>query len=453
MFFDQISDVTHKRALAYYRHSAEDKQENSVAIQRDHAFKFAAEHGIEIIHEIADEGKSGLLADRPGFNSLFSDWIGNPNAPVFDYVLVYDPSRWGRFEDKNEAGHYEFLCKEDGKTVVYVSIGFPRGEDDELGFSMRITMERQMAFIHSKNLSSKVFFGSVKVVQQGYSAGGTACYGMARLLLDENKKPIGLLKKGQHKVIANQRVSFVPAMDETTEIVKRIFRDFVDLWKTPVEIAASLNAEDIKSPGGSLWNGGSVVRILTNEVYTGSLTYNKRSNKLKRGIVINDRSKWVISRGSFEPVISEELFNTAQERLYWFNSSAWMRGRKLINKMRHRAVIDLEKMLYDEQCFVAYDLLRVKRFPIIFGVTCYDKNQKPYWCFKVNDTCLTFPNIIYIATDLFVSNSNKRVFIVPREHVRDGICLITAESDLFEMTNVPASEVRERLLAVARKID
>lgn len=452
MFFDQIDEVQRKYAIAYYRHSAEDKQENSVEIQREQVAKFAMENGIEIIHEIADEGKSGLTAKRPGFHKMFSHWIENPKAPFFEYVLVYDPSRWGRFEDKNQAGHLEYLCKDAGKEVIYASIGFARSDDEQFGLNMRIQMERDMAFLYSKNLSNKVFFGSVKVVQQGYSAGGTACYGMARLLLDENKKPIGLLKKGQHKVIANQRVSFVPAMDETTEIVKRIYRDFVDGWKTPVEIAALLNAEDVKSPGGSLWSGGSVVRILTNEVYAGSLTYNKRSNKLKRGIVINDRSKWVISRGSFEPVISEELFNTAQERLYWLNSSAWMRGRKLINKMRHRALIDLEKMLYDEQCFAAYDLLRAKRFPIIFGVTCYDKNQKPYWCFKVNDTCLTFPNIIYIATDLFVSNSNKRVFIVPRERVRDGICLIAAESDLFEMTNISATDVRERVLSLSRDI-
>ena len=39
----------HKKAIAYYRHSAEDKQENSVAIQRQHTEQFAYENNIKII--------------------------------------------------------------------------------------------------------------------------------------------------------------------------------------------------------------------------------------------------------------------------------------------------------------------------------------------------------------------------------------------------------------------
>ena len=66
-----------KTAIAYYRHSAEDKQENSVAIQRGHVEKFANKHHIEIIHEEVDEGVSGLLANRPGFERLFTNWIKN----------------------------------------------------------------------------------------------------------------------------------------------------------------------------------------------------------------------------------------------------------------------------------------------------------------------------------------------------------------------------------------
>ncbi len=55
-----------KKAIAYYRHSAEDKQENSVAIQRGHIERFALEYNIDVIHEEVDEGVSGLLANRPG---------------------------------------------------------------------------------------------------------------------------------------------------------------------------------------------------------------------------------------------------------------------------------------------------------------------------------------------------------------------------------------------------
>src|SRR3989338_5043490 len=151
-----------KRAIAYYRHSAEDKQENSVLIQREHAQKFAAQYQIEIIHEEADEGKSGLLSNRPGFEKLFSEWILKSDAPQFDYVLVYDVSRWGRFQDQDEAAYYEFRCKQQGKQVVYVTRGFPK-EDQKLITHLQASIERYMAAEYSRQLSDNVFRGCLKV--------------------------------------------------------------------------------------------------------------------------------------------------------------------------------------------------------------------------------------------------------------------------------------------------
>jgi DNA invertase Pin-like site-specific DNA recombinase len=223
LFFSQ---QTRKKAIAYYRHSAEDKQENSVAIQRQHTQKFADEHNIEIIHEEADEGKSGLLASRPAFNRLFADWIENDNAPHFDFVFAYDVSRWGRFQDQDQAGHLTYLCTKRGKEVVYVSKGFPN-TTNQLISSLETSIQRYMAAEYSRQLSDKVYHGCVKISEQGYSAGGTAVYGMARQLLDVNKKPVRILNIGEHKQIANERVSFTPKEDKTTETVREIFNLFV----------------------------------------------------------------------------------------------------------------------------------------------------------------------------------------------------------------------------------
>src|SRR4029077_13562625 len=102
--------------------------------------------------------------------------------------------------------------------------------------SLQTPIERYMAAEFSRQQSDKVWHGSAKVSEQGFSAGGTAPYGMNRILLDESKKPIGVLKRGEHKVIANQRVTFAPAGDETTETIKRIFSLLVDQWYRPEEI-------------------------------------------------------------------------------------------------------------------------------------------------------------------------------------------------------------------------
>ena len=47
------------RGIAYYRHSAQDRQENSIPIQQDQVREWAREHGVEIIQEFADHGRSG----------------------------------------------------------------------------------------------------------------------------------------------------------------------------------------------------------------------------------------------------------------------------------------------------------------------------------------------------------------------------------------------------------
>lgn len=50
------------RATAYYRHSAQDRQENSIPIQQDQVRQWAREHGVEIICEFCDAGKGMPLS-------------------------------------------------------------------------------------------------------------------------------------------------------------------------------------------------------------------------------------------------------------------------------------------------------------------------------------------------------------------------------------------------------
>ncbi len=52
------------RAVAYYRHSAQDRQENSIPIQQDQVRTWARENGVEIIREFCDAGRSELNPER-----------------------------------------------------------------------------------------------------------------------------------------------------------------------------------------------------------------------------------------------------------------------------------------------------------------------------------------------------------------------------------------------------
>lgn len=177
-------DVPQLKAVAYYRHSAQDRQENSIPIQKEQVGKCAEENGVEIIHEFSDAGRSGLNAEgRPAFDEMMEEWVCKRND--FDYILCLDVSRWGRFQDIDLSAQYSAQCKKHHKQVIYTTIGKPR-EDDPL-YPVYVQFERFRAAQYSRELSEKVLRGCTKIAEQGYWVGGKPPYGLQRLLLDENR--------------------------------------------------------------------------------------------------------------------------------------------------------------------------------------------------------------------------------------------------------------------------
>ena len=107
-----------ERAAEYVRMSTE-HQRYSTENQSDVIRQYAARRNIEIVRTYADEGKSGLrLEGRDALKRLIAD-VESGQAD-FTTILVYDVSRWGRFQDPDEGGHYEFICKNAGIKVQYL---------------------------------------------------------------------------------------------------------------------------------------------------------------------------------------------------------------------------------------------------------------------------------------------------------------------------------------------
>ena len=163
------------RAVAYYRHSAQDRQENSIPIQQDQVREWARSNGVEIIQEFADHGRSGLTAEgRPAFTEMMENWVKVRHD--FQYILCLDVSRWGRFQDIDLSAQFSAECKRANKQVIYTTIGKPR-EDDPL-YPVYVQFERFRAAQYSKELSDKVWRGCAKISEQGYWAGGPPPYGL-----------------------------------------------------------------------------------------------------------------------------------------------------------------------------------------------------------------------------------------------------------------------------------
>jgi len=298
------------KGVAYYRHSAQDRQENSIPIQRERVKKFSAEHGIEIVREFADYGKSGLSTEgRDDFKKIM-EMIVDPSQ-AFEYVLVLDMSRWGRYQDVDLSAHYRAICKQYGRKVVYTDLGMH--DDKDHGYKFLLLAEAMRAAKYSEELSEKVFYGCKKIAEQGFRAGACPPYGMSRELLDEQRNPIQILKPGQRKSIQNQRVTLTPGDPKEQQVIRKIFSEFVNRNQTTKQIAETLNHNNLPSPGGKTWQQDSVFNILTNEIYIGTMVYNKTASKLKTPTVKNPKESWVRTPNAFGAVVDKNLFRAAQE--------------------------------------------------------------------------------------------------------------------------------------------
>ena len=109
-------------AAQYLRMSTEGQQ-YSLSNQMDAIRQYAEKQGFEIIKTYSDEAKSGLvLKHRLGLAQLLKDVVGGPQG--YKAILVYDVSRWGRFQDADESAYYEFLCKNAGLPIHYCAEQF-----------------------------------------------------------------------------------------------------------------------------------------------------------------------------------------------------------------------------------------------------------------------------------------------------------------------------------------
>jgi DNA invertase Pin-like site-specific DNA recombinase len=127
----------------------------------------------------------------------------------FSAILVYDVSRWGRFQDADESAYYEYICRRAKIDVHYCAEQF---ENDGSPISTIVKgVKRAMAGEYSRELSAKVFIGQCRLIELGFRQGGSAGFGLRRMLRDVTGQHKGVLNRGEQKSIIR-----VPISDLTT---------------------------------------------------------------------------------------------------------------------------------------------------------------------------------------------------------------------------------------------
>ena len=298
--------------VAAYVRMSTDHQQYSTRNQLDRIHVYAQHREMSVVRVFADEGKSGLnINGREGLRSLIA--AVELGTAEFKGILVYDVSRWGRFQDADESGYYEYLCKRAGITVHYCAEQF---ENDGSPVSNIIkSVKRSMAGEYSRELSTKVFQGACRLTQLGFKQGGLAGYGLRRMVVDPSGVPKGILESGQQKFLATDRVVLVPGPAEEQAVVREIFESYVSRGLLEYEIAAELNARQVRNSSGRLWKSAAIHEILTNEKYIGNLVYHRRSAKLQRKAVPNPPEMWVRATNAFPAVVDPAMFARARSAM------------------------------------------------------------------------------------------------------------------------------------------
>ena len=285
------SDI--KKAALYIRVSTEDQAEFSPDAQKRLLMKYASENGYTVSEDnvYIDEGISGRAAEkRPAFMKMIA--AAKSKDRPFDTILVHKYDRFARSREDSVI-YKSLLRKECGVRVVSIS---EKIEDDKFGIILEAVLEA-MAEFYSLNLSDEVKKGMTEKARRG---------GL------QTNAPFGYRAEGN---------VLVQVPDEA-ETVREIFKRFVD-GDSFYKISKYLNSTGKRTKNNNKFESRSVEYILKNPVYIGKLRWNPKG-KTHRNF---DDPDIIISTGKHLPIIDDELFKAAAQRIHEIEKNKHHRAR------------------------------------------------------------------------------------------------------------------------------
>ena len=294
------------RAGLYARISVETERKreaDTIGNQLQLLKDYVSEHSDLTVFDIySDDDISGTDFIRPEFSRMMNDLRDGK----IDCIIVKDLSRLGR--NYLESGEYIemvfpfFRCR-------FISVT-DRFDTKYQQADISVQLKNMANEMYAKDISRKICSTMRTIQDQGKFAGSRAPYGYR---LDPADK---------HHLIIDE---------ETAPIVKQLFELLAE-GNTVHFVATTMNANGIPSPGRLLYERGiastdhfknskwymqTVRRILQDEIYLGWMVSGKFRSTYhstgKKGSQPVPREEWIVTKGTHEPIVTEELFNKVQE--------------------------------------------------------------------------------------------------------------------------------------------
>ena len=256
------------------------------------------------IAQFYEEVVSGeTIASRPVMQQLLSA-VENG---LWDGVLVVEVERLARGDTLDQGIVSQTFKYSNTQIITPMKTYDPNNEFDEEYFEFGLFMSRR----EYKTINRRLQNGRVSSVNEGKYVGNKPPYGYQRKKLEHEK-------------------GFTLTPDPTqSDVVKMIFEWYAngnDGKRIGVStIVRKLNEIKIPAAKGNEWTNSSVDGILRNPVYAGFIRWQSRKvvKKSVNGVIKKTRPRskdYVLKKGLHEPLISEELYDTVQNRFLNKNS-------------------------------------------------------------------------------------------------------------------------------------
>lgn len=271
-----------QKGACYIRVSTNDQTEFSPDAQLKAIKKYAENNNILIDDDyiFVDEGISGRKADkRPAFQQMIK--VAKSKPKKFDVILVHKFDRFARSREDSVV-YKSLLKKECNIKVISITESI---EDDKFSVILEAMLEA-MAEYYSLNLSDEVKKGMTEKAARGQY---------------QSSPPFGY--KMENGILA--------LVDDEAKMVTFIFEKFANKEMNKLQIAKYLNNLGYRTHRGNEFENRTIEYMLENPVYIGYARWTP-TQKLKRGQISKDT---IIKKSQHKAIISEELFNKANELL------------------------------------------------------------------------------------------------------------------------------------------
>ena len=296
------------QAAKYIRLSHTDdknNESNSVTNQRKQLDGYIdSQADIEAVKEYVDDGVSGIIFDRPAFKQMMEDI----ESGKINCIIVKDLSRFGR--EYIETGRY-LRTTLPAYGVRFIALNDSIDTLKDSGDDLVVSVKSIINDAYCRDISVKTRSALNVKRENGDYIAAYAPYGYIKA--DDNH---------------NQLV-----VDEyPANIVADIYRMKIS-GMSALKIAESLNGLGVLSPieykksrglpfseggfgdkGDTNWSPTTIIRILQNEIYTGTLIQGRQGtlNYKIKDLALRPESEWVRKENVHTAIISKEDFDLAQ---------------------------------------------------------------------------------------------------------------------------------------------